>query len=86
MKAVIPRAFVALALVIAAAYGLASLFGARRLTMVISGTDPGSAGAAIGGWVYVALHFAFVVGVPVLLIGAALFAIGRRLVSRPEAP
>ncbi len=60
------------------------LAGLREYTVILSGTSPtgiprdawgGSLGVA-----YVVLYFSFVLGVPILLLGAALFMAIQRIV------
>jgi hypothetical protein len=52
-------------------YAVAGALGLREDTAILSGTAPlhGTAGAALG-LVYVLLHFSWVVGAPVLVLGA----------------
>ncbi len=75
-----PAGFVVAAAAIALLYGVAHLLGLREDTTVLSGTAPagGAAGVALG-LAYVGLHFAFVVGAPVLVLGAAIFRASERL-------
>jgi hypothetical protein len=72
VKAVSPRGFLATAAAIGVLYGLAHLAGLRDDTAILSGTAPPSGVPALG-LVYVALHFAWVIGVPVLGLGALVF-------------
>jgi hypothetical protein len=68
-----PAGFVVTALVVAGLYGAAHAAGLREDASFLSGTTPlgGAAGIALG-LVYVALHFAFVLGAPALILGAGI--------------
>ena len=77
------------------AAGLTALFlivhtaGLREYTMVLSGTSPtGIRMDAWGGFLgvaYVGLYFGFVLGVPVLLLAAALFMAIQCIVRHPSS-
>ncbi len=71
MKALSPAGFLKAAAAIGVLYGAAHALGLREDTAFLSGTPPphGTAGVALG-LAYVALHFAWVVGAPVLAMGA----------------
>jgi hypothetical protein len=67
------RGFLVAAAVIGVLYGAANLLGLREETSFLSGTVPpgGAAGTALG-LAYVALHFAWVVGAPILVLAAGV--------------
>jgi hypothetical protein len=71
---------------IGALYGLAHLLGLREDAAFLSGTAPpgGAAGLALG-LAYVALHFAWVIGAPILVIGAGVFWGAERALVRRDA-
>ena len=78
-----PTGFVTLAVLLTLAYWTADTLGWRQYTGILSGTRPTPEGSYASdtfcGLVYAALHFAFVMLVPILLIAAALlFALQRR--------
>ena len=75
-----PAGFLSTAALIGALYGLGHLAGLRESTTLLSGTSPpGGAGGAFLGLCYIALHFAFVVLAPILVLGAAvLWALSRQ--------
>ncbi len=79
-----PLGFLWRALVITIAYVLCHACGLRAYTSVLSGTSA-DRGATMLGLVYVFFHFAFVIGVPILLLGAAglrlLLALRQKLKS-----
>ena len=70
-QALSPAGFLKAAAAIGVLYGVAHLLGLREDTAILSGTAPpdGAAGVALG-LAYVVLHFAWVVGAPVLVLGA----------------
>lgn len=82
--------FLALALLLAAVFGLGHALGLREYTTILAGTlppdvDPGSAEAGAG--MYLFAWFGWTVGVPVLVIAAALAAfLERRLDPLNDAP
>jgi len=77
------RGLLLLGLAILIGYGVATLAGLRDEVAVLTGTF-GSAGSAVGGVLYVLLHLAATVLAPILLLGAALIALARRLLlARP---
>jgi hypothetical protein len=81
----VTRAFLVCAAVIGVLYGLAQLAGLREDTAILSGTSPpgGAAGAALGVG-YLALHFAWVVGAPVLVLAAGIYwALWKYVGTRP---
>jgi hypothetical protein len=55
--------------------------GARESASVLSGTAPSSGSALLGG-AYAAAYFAAVLGAPVLVVAAALFAVLGRVAYR----
>jgi hypothetical protein len=70
----VTRALLVCAALIGLLYGLAQLAGLREDTAILSGTaPPGGAGSAALGLGYIALHFAWVVGAPVLLLSAGIY-------------
>jgi hypothetical protein len=77
------RGFLVAAAVIGVLYGVANAFGLREQTSILSGTQApwGAAGTALG-LAYVALHFAWVVGAPILVLGAGLLWGIERLLGR----
>jgi hypothetical protein len=84
-RLVSPPGFVAAALILGALYGAAHLAGLREDTTILSGTAPPGGGSAALGLVYVALHFAFVIGAPILVLAAAIFwGLGRFTPARPR--
>jgi hypothetical protein len=80
------RGFLVAAAVIGVLYGVAHALGLREETAILSGTVPpgGSAGVALG-LAYIGLHFAWVVGAPILVLAAGvrwgMERVGRRNVS-----
>jgi hypothetical protein len=78
-----PRGFLAAAALIGALYGASRLAGLREDTAVLSGTEPagGAAGAALG-LLYVCLHFAWVLGAPILVLAAGILAVLERCIIR----
>ncbi len=76
------------AAVLAAAYGVAHAAGWRAYTSILCGTAPGGNPkdllAVACGVVYVALHFAWVLGVPVLVIAGLLLGVAERWGGRPR--
>ena len=77
------------AIVIAALYGAAHVAGLREDTTILSGTAPpgGEGGGAVAlGLLYVVLHFAAVVGAPILALGGGLlWGIERALRPPPDS-
>lgn len=70
-----PPGFLVATAVIGVLYGAAHLLGLREDASFLSGTaPPGGAAGVLLGLVYVALHFAWVVGAPILALGAAVLA------------
>jgi hypothetical protein len=69
-----PSWLVKAAVVIGALYGVAHLAGLREDTAILSGTAPpgGGSDAVALGVVYVVLHFAALVGAPILVLGAGI--------------
>ncbi len=83
-----PLGFVVTAAVVSALYAAAHLFGLREDTAILSGTAPpgGAAGMALGLG-YIALHFAWVIGAPILLLAAGLlWAMEKALDRRAARP
>lgn len=83
-----PAGFLAAAVSISALYALAHLAGLRAYTTILSGSAPpggGDPGAAtVLGLAYVALHFACVIGAPILVLAAGVLrGLERRAGSRP---
>jgi hypothetical protein len=81
MKIVSPAGLAASALVLAVLYGVAHLAGMREDTTILSGSAPPGGGSAdvAAGVVYILLHFAFVIGAPILALAAGIFwALARR--------
>jgi hypothetical protein len=78
-----PTGFVVTAVVLAVLYGAAHAAGLREDASFLSGTMPpgGAAGMALG-FVYVALHFAFVLGAPALVLGAGILWLFERRSAR----
>lgn len=74
LRLVSPPGFVVAALILGALYGAAHLAGLREDTTILSGSAPpgGGADAIALGLVYIALHFGFVIGAPVLVLAAAI--------------
>ena len=75
VRLVSPAGFLAMASILGALYGAAHLGGLREDTTILSGSAPpggGSAGALLG-LAYVVLHFAFVIGAPILTLAAGVF-------------
>lgn len=70
-----PRGFVIAALVIAAISGVFHVAGFRPYVSILSGTAPPGANehALMLGLAYVVAHFAFVIGAPILVLGAGVF-------------
>ena len=62
---------------IALAYLLLSMAGARQYTAFLSGTPVGDTGALIWGCSYLVAHFAFVVVAPILALAGAIEALRR---------
>lgn len=77
-----PRGFFTRALWIAVAFLVVSLLGWRDETRFLSGT-PASAGRGV---IYAFVWFAFVLGAPVLAIGAAVFAALERRAAGNGGP
>lgn len=71
-----PEGFVVRAVIIGIAYLLCRAFGLNAYTSILSGTSP--TGGAIGfvdaalAFTYMLTHFAFVLGVPILVMAAGL--------------
>jgi hypothetical protein len=63
---------------IALAYLVMSVAGARQYTGFLSGTPVGDTGALILGCTYLVVHFAFVVVAPILMLAGAIEALRRR--------
>lgn len=83
-----PRGFILRALVITAGYALAHFAGLREYTTFLSGTvspgaDPHT--TAVLGVVYLALYFAWTLGVPILLLAAGIFWAADTWLSPPSA-
>jgi membrane protease YdiL (CAAX protease family) len=74
-----PRGFLHAAAILSLLFAIAHALGWRAYTTIISGTVPdGVASVRLGmaaGATYALLYFAFVLAVPILLIGSGLFAI-----------
>jgi hypothetical protein len=74
-----PAGFLVGAALLAALYAVAHLAGLRAYTTFLSGSAPPDGvdpfAATALGLVYVALHFACVLGAPVLVIAAGLLAL-----------
>lgn len=68
-----PRGFLARAVWIAVAYGLAHAAGLRDATSFLSGTPQPWHGRLWLGLLYAVLHYAFVLAAPILTIGAGIF-------------
>lgn len=70
-----PAGFIAGALLLGALYGAAHLAGLREDTTILSGSaPPGGGSAAVWlGLAYIGLHFAFVIGAPILTLAAGVF-------------
>jgi hypothetical protein len=83
-----PLGFLITASAIGALYGASHLAGLREDTSILSGTmPPGGAAAAALGFLYVCLHFACVLGAPILVLGAGvLFSVERLLALRGTRP
>jgi hypothetical protein len=81
-----PMGFVMRAILLCAAYGVCHLLGFREFAGVLSGTPPsgflGGVPAAVCAVAYILLYFAVVLVVPVLLIGAVIFAAMMRRSAR----
>jgi hypothetical protein len=70
-----PRGFLAMAALVGALYGALHLAGIREDTAILSGTEPpGGAASAALGLLYVCLHFAWVLGAPILVLAAGVYA------------
>ena len=71
-----PAGFLAAAALISALYGLAHLAGLRAYTTILSGSAPPGGGdpnaATALGLAYLALHFACVIGAPILVLAAGV--------------
>jgi hypothetical protein len=65
-------------------YSALHLVGWREYTSILCGTLPGDRWTQLYGLIYVLLHFAVVVGVPILVIAAGLLALIQRRVARPS--
>jgi hypothetical protein len=67
---------------------LAHLAGLREFTSVLNGTTGSlAAGVKLGAFlaaVYILLYLAFVILVPVLVLAAALLAVGRRYIQKEK--
>jgi hypothetical protein len=69
-----PGGFLVAAADIGVLYGLAHVAGMREDATILSGTSPGSGSAGVAfGLAYVLLHFAWVVGAPVLVLAAGVY-------------
>ena len=66
------------AALIALVYAALHLAGLRGHAAFLSGTMVGGRLALLGGLSYVLFHFAFVVGVPILLIASGVLALVER--------
>lgn len=78
-----PKGLVLRAAVLTGLFLAVHIAGLREYTVVLSGTSPTGIRADVWagtlGLVYVFFYFAFVIGVPILLLGAAFFMIFQRL-------
>ena len=92
-----PRGMVLAAVIVIALYGAMHALGLREDAAILSGTaPPGASGAeaVVLGLAYVIVHFAGVVGAPILIIAAALLWLfsrprregARATASPPPAP
>lgn len=83
-----PRDLLQRALGISVLYLLAHLAGLREFTSVLNGTI----GSVAAGWklsgflalIYILLYLAFVILVPVLVLAAAILAVGQRFRRKEE--
>ena len=79
-----PEGFVVWAAVLSAGFGICHAAGLREYTSAISLTFPEGVTpqtAAALGMAYLVMYFIFVLVVPVLLLGAGVFALLRRMKS-----
>ena len=77
-----PLGFLAVAAVLAASYWVLHLVGWREQVGFLSGNFPSGTGARwplLQGVVYLPSYFAFVLGVPILVLGAGIFSALLRL-------
>ena len=81
-----PKDLLQRALMFGVLFLIAHLAGLREFTGILSGTlgttSVSWTTAVLLGSTYIILYLAFVVLVPILLLGAAILAIGRRLFSK----
>ena len=80
----LPRRMVVLAAALGALYGAAHAAGLRSCASFLSGTASAGGGVALG-ILYVALHFAFVIGAPTLVLAGAMLAAYEARRARNEA-
>jgi hypothetical protein len=79
-----PAGFVLRAAMLALIYWVASMLGFRSYMSMLSWTFPegGSVGWALfAGTVYLITYFLWILGVPILLIAAALMAVAGRILA-----
>jgi hypothetical protein len=82
VQVVSPLGLLALAALVAAAYGVVHALGWREHVSVVFATSGGGGGQMVMGLLYVAGYFGFVLLVPVLVPAAGVFALLSRLLAR----
>ena len=74
-----PKGFLARAIFISAAFLIFHAIGLRQYTTILSGTsqsgDTADMWAVFVGMTYIVLYFAFVLGVPILILASAVFSL-----------
>jgi hypothetical protein len=74
---------------LAGTFGVLHLLGLREYTSIICGTSPTgnvADGSAVWGVLYAFFHFAFVLGVPILVLAAGILVGVLSLGQRPGVP
>jgi hypothetical protein len=77
-----PPAMVVVAVALALPYLIGHLLGWREYTSFVCGTLPANDMQLLLGMVYIVSHFTFVLAVPVLVLGAAIFALLQRVAGK----
>lgn len=81
-----PRGFLVRAGIISIAYLFCNALGLRAYTSILSGTSP--TGGAIDlfdivlAFTYMLIYFAFVLGVPILILASGFLAAGQSVLTR----
>ena len=73
-------------MLLAVVYGVAHAAGLREYTSILCGMPPGSGWRSFLGAAYILLYLGFVIVVPILVLGAAIFALLLRWLPGKKAP